>query len=417
MFDTRYRPIPPGLDDLEPGMHLAAYLGGIDVTRVSAHDQIVVMRARQRMASYYNAQVYESMASVADAMTNSEDDDPQLGGEAAAAEIRVALRLTRRAADAELGFALELKQRLPRVWAALAKGEIDVQRAKTIADGTLHLPVSVARDAVDRIIEHASGLTTGQLRARLDRLGMEADPEHAQHRYEQAVGDRRVVAEASTSGTANLLGLDLPPHRVTAVSRRINRLARSLNTSGESRSMDQIRADIFLDLLMGKTHSAEPSSRGVVDLHVDLDTLAGLTEHPGELAGYGPVVADIARQVTTEQEHAEWRYTITDPATGRPLYNGTTRRRPTANQRRTVETRDQTCIFPGCRMPATDCDLDHRTRWVDGGATGVDNLAPLCRHDHRIRHQAGWEHQPLPNGDHQWITKLGHTYTTSGRPP
>lgn len=398
-------------------MHLAAYLGGIDVTKASPHDQIVVMRARQRMASHYDAQVYESMASVADAMTNSADDDPQLAAEAAAAEIRVALRLTRRAADAELGLALELRQRLPRVWAALAKGEIDVRRAKTIADGTLHLPVSVARGAVERIIEHAPGLTTGQLRARLDRLGMEADPEHAQHRYEQAVGDRRVVAEASTSGTANLLGLDLPPHRVTAVSRRINRLALSLNASGESRSMDQIRADIFLDLLMGKTHSAETSSRGVVDLHVDLDTLAGLTEHPGELAGYGPVVADIARQVATEQEHAEWRYTITDPATGRPLYNGTTRRRPTANQRRTVETRDQTCIFPGCRIPATDCDLHHRIRWVDGGATVIDNLAPLCRHDHRIRHQAGWEHQPLPNGDHQWKSKLGHTYTTSGQPP
>ena len=68
-------------------------------------------------------------------------------------------------------------------------------------------------------------------------------------------------------------------------------------------------------------------------------------------------------------------------------------------------------------MPATDCDLDHTTRWADGGETTTNNLTPLCRHDHRIRHQAGWTHQPLPNGDHQWTTKLGHTYTTSNQPP
>ena len=68
-------------------------------------------------------------------------------------------------------------------------------------------------------------------------------------------------------------------------------------------------------------------------------------------------------------------------------------------------------------MPAINCDLDHTTRWVDGGETTIDNLTPLCRHDHRIRHQAGWTHQPLPNGDHQWTSKLGHTYTTSAQPP
>ena len=36
-----------------------------------------------------------------------------------------------------------------------------------------------------------------------------------------------------------------------------------------------------------------------------------------------------------------------------------------------------------------------------GGATKVDNLAPLCRHHHIIRHHAHWTHQPLPTGDHQ----------------
>jgi hypothetical protein len=155
----------------------------------------------------------------------------------------------------------------------------------------------------------------------------------------------------------------------------------------------------------------------VVDIHVDLDTLARLADHPGELAGYGPVVADIARQVAEHQARAEWRFQATDPDTGRVVHNGITRRRPTADQQREVETQHPTCIFPGCRMPATDCDLDHRTPYGEGGPTVAPNLAPLCRHDHRIKGEAGWIHQQLPNGDHRWTSKLGHTYTTSGTPP
>ncbi len=397
---------------MEPGPALAGILATIDVTELSGHDRIVVLRAHHKMVSHYNAHVYRDMAAVVDSI---EDDDPMYAAEAAAAEIRAALRLTRRASDTELAFAVELRRRLPRVWEALVTGLIDVGRARTIAYGTTHLFVAVARDVVERIIESAPNLTTGQLRARIDRIAMEADPDVAHQRYETALGDRRVVTEATTFGPANLLGLELPPHRVTAISRRINHLARSLNTKDETRTIDQLRADVYLDLLGGKDYANKTG--GGVELRIDLDTLAGLAEHPGELNGYGPVIADVARQVTQQQQDTQWRWTVTDPLTGQPIHNGTTRRRPTASQHRDVETRDHACIFPGCRMPAIDCDLDHRTRWVDGGETTTDNLAPLCRHDHRIRHQAGWTHQPLPNGDHQWITKLGHTYTTSGRPP
>ncbi|NIU17935.1 MAG: HNH endonuclease [Actinobacteria bacterium] len=68
-------------------------------------------------------------------------------------------------------------------------------------------------------------------------------------------------------------------------------------------------------------------------------------------------------------------------------------------------------------MPAVDCDLDHTVAWSEGGPTAVHNLAPLCRHDHRLRHEAGWSHRPLGGGDHEWTSPLGRRYTTSGRSP
>lgn len=397
-------------------MPLAAILAGIDVAQLSGYDRIVVLRAHRKMASHYDACAYQDMASVVDSMHGG-DDGRQAAAESAAAEIRAALRLTRRAADAELGFALDLRERLPVVWRSLASGAIDVRRAKTIAYGTAHLSDAAAGEVASRIIERAPELTTGQLAARIRSLCFEADPDEAEQRYADAVEERRVVAQATESGTAHLMGLDLPPHRVAAATRRITRLAQALKTSSEVRTMDQLQADVIFDLLLRTPRSERPGRKGVVDIRVSIGTLAGLDEMPGELGGFGPVIADIARQVVDEQRDAEWRFTVTHPDTGLAMHTGTTRRRPSAEQRRAVESRDTTCVFPGCRMPAVACDLDHRVLYSEVGRTSVDDLAPLCRHDHGVRHKAGWRHVLLANGDHRWTTKLGHSYTTSGKPP
>ena len=406
--------IPSGLDAMEPGPILAAFLASIDVRRVSGYDRIVVLRAHQRLVSHYTASLYADMAAVVDILDDDETKRSD-AAEAAAAEVRAALHLTRRCADTEIGIALELATRLPKVHELLASGVLDLRRARVLLDGTSHLDDDVARRIVEQIADDATRYTTGQLHARLRRLCIEAEPDDATRRYQDAVKERRVAVESNDSGTANLLGMDLPPDRATAAAQRINHIARSLRHKDEHRTMDQLRADVYLDLLCGTNH--DTASRGVVDVRVDLDTLTELNNHPGELAGYGPVIADIARRVARDETDAEWRYTITNPDTGQPTHTGVTRRRPTIKQRRAVEARNPTCVFPGCRMPAIGSDLDHRTTWKEGGPTSEENLGPLCRHDHCIRHQHGWTYTPLPNGEHQWTSRLGHTYTTSGTPP
>ena len=87
--------IPGGLDRMEPGIMLAAVLSQVDVSELSGYDRIVVLRAQQRMVSHYQATVYTSMAGVSDHMA-AIGEDPDGADEAAAAEIRAALRLTRR---------------------------------------------------------------------------------------------------------------------------------------------------------------------------------------------------------------------------------------------------------------------------------------------------------------------------------
>ncbi len=293
---------------------LAGFLAPLEGEDLSGHDRVLALAAYQKMVSYFQAKMLGEMAAICDLMA-ADGDDPEVAWEAAAAEIRVALRLTRRAADSDLALALDVKHRLPRVWEALEAGEIDLRRVRVIVAGTAHLTEETARLVVDQIIEKAARLTTGQLHALLRRLCLETDPDEAADRYREAVAERRVVMEPSVDGTAHLSGFDLAPDRAAAAMRRINHLAQTLKTGGEARTLDQLRADVFLDLLEGHRHQAD-TGKGTVDLHVDLETLTRLADHPGELAGYGPIVADLARQIAESQPRAEWRWTLTDPDTG-----------------------------------------------------------------------------------------------------
>jgi hypothetical protein len=236
-----------------------------------------------------------------------------------------------------------------------------------------------------------------------------------QARYETGPEERRVIGEANPDGTANLLALNLPPETVAAMLERIKRLAKEAKTKGDTRSFDQVCADVFSDLVTGRGLRAAPA--GSVDITVDLATLTGLSEVPGEIPGWGPVISDIARQVAVANDHGQWRVSVTDPGNGQVLWNGTTRRRPTITERRYVLARRPVCVFPGCRMPARDSDLDHTQDFATGGPTHPHNLGPLCRHHHRLKHEAGWElEQPTP-GHFIWTSPLGHTYITPDRAP
>ncbi len=370
---------------------------------------VAEVRAHARAVAFHQAQLMESMMAIVDEYGSMVDADFELAWEGAVTEVRAALSLTRRAAESDVDLAWNLRDRLPDVLTALKQGRIDLRRAWVLVRGTSHLEEDAARKVASQALSKAEGRTTGQLRALIRRLCIEVDPTEAVQRYEEGLAQRKVVAGPTENATATVIASDLPPDRVSAVMDKITRIAQRLRVAGEDRTIDQLRADVFLDLLEGgETHRV----KGTIDIRVDLATLARLDENPAELEGFGPVVADIARQMT-EWHGPRWRFTVTDGA-GSTVQSGTTRRRPSNQQRRLVESRDVTCVFPGCRMPATDCDLDHRIRVADGGDTHEGQLVALCRHDHVLRHRHGWTHRRNVDGSHTWVSPLGVRYT---RPP
>ena len=187
--------LPEGLTGMAPGADLGFVLASIDRTRLTEPDRVVVMQGWARQLAHVQAQFYVSMVSVADAAADRAGGDVELAEDLAASEIRAALSLARRAADSQLDLARDLWERHPRVWQALHQGRIDLPRARMIINQTAHLDEKTARQVADTALEKASRETTGQLRARMQRLVIAVDPDSARERYEARLVDRRIIIE------------------------------------------------------------------------------------------------------------------------------------------------------------------------------------------------------------------------------
>jgi hypothetical protein len=404
------------LEWLPTGVMLGAALERVDRTSVSGYDRVELLKARARQIAHLQAQLHADVEAIGDSLREVDWlDDEMMVFHATGDEISAALNMTRRAAEALTGQATSLL-RLAQVWEALDEGRIDLARARIITDLTSHLPLEEASRIADAALELAPDQTTGQLRARLARLVIATDPAAAKERYEQRLDERRVYCRPAEDGTSHLLGLYLPPDQANAAMRRLTHRAKQLKAKGDKRPIDQIRADLYLAILTGQSEDESDQRRAVTDLRMDLTTMAGLNDDPAEIPGYGPVLADIARKVAL-QAKSRWQATVTDPYTGQPVAVVTTKRRPTAEQRRIVEAIDPECVFPTCRMDASACDINHEIPWAQAHHTTVTELEPACRHHHVGLHRRGWKLKRLRPGIYQWTSPLGQVYINRSRSP
>jgi hypothetical protein len=78
--------------------------------------------------------------------------------------------------------------------------------------------------------------------------------------------------------------------------------------------------------------------------------------------------------------------------------------------RERIVLRDRTCVFPWCTRGARSCDADHITAHADGGPTCECNLAPLCRHHHRLKTHAGWRYTPIEPAVYLWSEPHGQQF-------
>ncbi|TDD69632.1 HNH endonuclease [Jiangella aurantiaca] len=144
-----------------------------------------------------------------------------------------------------------------------------------------------------------------------------------------------------------------------------------------------------------------------VHLTVPFATAVGLSDQPGELEGYGPIPAHVARTLAAQ---GVWTWLRKDPGTGQILDLGRTKYRPTTALAEFITARDQTCRAPGCHRPARTCDIDHIIAFTAGGSTSPDNLHTLCTTHHLLKHHGHWTVHRPPDGTTVWRSPTGHHY-------
>jgi hypothetical protein len=253
-------------------------------------------------------------------------------------EVASVLTWTPRFACSEVGWCRSLMEQLPAVFAAWQAGRIDRHKAYVFCDclGTLFQQGDdeaddLARRIAAAVLPDAPRWTASRLRARLLRLILRVDPAAARRRVEQTIADRDVwLSPAEDGATACVSGFNLPVARAAAAFERVDAIARARRAGGDARTIAQLRADTMLDLLDGISAADLPAPigrPGVLELEIPLATAIGADCAPGELAGYGPVLADVARQVAAQRGDAQWRFSVT--YRGELVYQGITKARPT----------------------------------------------------------------------------------------
>ncbi len=355
--------------------------------------------------------VSESEASESEA---SESGVSESGvSEFAADEIAATLHVTRNNADRRLDLALSLG-RLPRTAQALAAGSIDVAKARAVAEATAVLPDQAARWVEDRVIDRAPGQSPRQFDAALRRAVIAQDPAAAQARRDDATKARAVALYPEPDGAATLRATG-PAEKVLALLTALTGLALAAKTPKDTRTLDQRRFDALIDLAMARLETGSlPTTRRRphINVTVGADTLLGLNDNPGELTGYGPITAAVARAIAGD---ADWTRLLTDPATGALLDYGTTTYRPPTALANHVLARDKTCRHYGCNQPATRCELDHAVPYPEG-PTAADNLYAECTHHHRLKHHTAWTVAAVGQGGLVWTSPTGHSYPVPPEP-
>ncbi len=344
-----------------------------------------------------------------------------LVAEFACAELAVALGVPTEWGARLMGDALELRHRLPRLWARTTSGELQVWRARRIAQATRGLSQVAAAWVDTQVAPFAHRVGPAQTDRLVDAAIARFDPDLARERR-AAADDRRCFdvdhRQVSFAGTSRVYGeLDLAD--ALDLDAAVSAGAQALLTLGSTETLDVRRAraagelarrQLALDLPADDPKASPTARRGsqgravVLYVHVSESAIRG-SDGVARVENAGGV-----RLVTSDQVR-EWCGSPDTRVVVRPVLDLADHEsvdsyevpRTTAER---VRLRHPTCVFPWCSRPARRCDLDHVVAWPHG-PTADDNLAPLCRFHHRVKTHGGWVYTRIDDSTLLWRSPHG----------
>ena len=160
-----------------------------------------------------------------------------------------------------------------------------------------------------------------------------------------------------------------PPDDRTPAQKRHDAFAIIVNVAAASQGFPEL-GGAAPTLVVSVT--AEDYARGAGRSHIEgteWETAIGVARHTACAGGIQRVLFDDRGQIVSI---------------------GTSARLFNAAQRRAIVLRDRECVIPGCRIPATWCEIHHVREWARGGTTHTGNGVALCWHHHRTLESSGW---------------------------
>ncbi|MBD3945592.1 HNH endonuclease signature motif containing protein [Nocardioides ganghwensis] len=391
------------------------------------------------------------------------------------AELGTVLGISPTAAKKLIGHALELRHRLPRLWAQVHAGRVPAWRARAVAETTIHSTPSLTAEAAGFVDSQVAAVAGRIGPAQLDRLVAEtikrydlatADPTADPEDGWQHVDPRHVTVDTDDVHYAGTLHLeaDLDIADALDLDRAVAHHAAVRKALGSTESLDVRRAKALgdlartqtaLDLLTGgpgtdRASGPHPETRrqdraDSTDDRPDLPAAREVVIHAhfdasvvGEQTVFGSTgrMENGQRLVLLDQVRS-WCADSRTTVTIKPVIDLNAQLTAQGYEipdriREQIILRDRTCVFPWCTRPARGCDIDHITAYdhhaeAEGrpqpGSTITDNLACLCRFHHRLKTHSAWNYRMTAPGVFEWTSPHGHRYrrdrsgTTALDPP
>ncbi|WP_143427042.1 HNH endonuclease signature motif containing protein [Georgenia soli] len=412
------------LEALPGGPGLATALAALSPAQVGDATLIEGIAAFERLASWATAQQAVLVRELTDRHGTT-----GTAAKTAAAEIGARLGSTGTVGAMKVDLAAALDS-FPEVADALTTGRIDSRKATVLTTREPGLTTGQQRRVVTGLLKDADRLSGPKLRNRLRAAALSVNPDAGVERRQREHAARKVTITPAPDAMAWITAYVRADHAHT-IKTALRALADAAVDGDQSdeRTREQVQADAFVDLfasvldrgvdLAGHPLPSGRLARAGAQITVGAGTLLGLDHQAGYLAGYGPIPAELARELAQD---ATWRALLTDEH-GHFKDLSTKAYRPGADLTRTVRARDVTCTFPGCNRPSVVCDLDHRIAYDPAIAhlvaqTSVCNLHPLCRRHHNLKTSKRWDVVREPDGTVIWtVARTGHRYRHTPDPP
>lgn len=410
----------------KPGYITLGELIEINPLALSSSGRIDYLSALDRQESWMCALKQEALVAIAGEYA---DEDGGIFGcvdDEEREDVAAALRLSPTTAQNRIDVARVLVGHLPNTISALSSGEISVAHATVIARETaVAIRNGLSQESVFRVeqtaLAHAEFHTPGQVASKVKTTIAKLAPEEFEEIADRARDARRVSCYPEADGMATVIAI-LPAEDAQTVMKSIEAFILKRNSEDTSEwsilSADMKRADaltyIASQALSSLADEVQPHRRPItISVAIDLPTLMGLAENPGQLAGYGAIPASVARRLAAD---GNWQRFVSDPTTGNLLDFGREKYTPPQELIDYLLARDRICRFPGCRRTGQSSDIDHAQSWETGGETNPANLGLLCRRHHRMKTHGGWSLESNPDGSCLWKSPQGKTFFVPSRP-